>query len=145
MTNKKILLPSIAITTFLFILSVNGAVAAEAHPVYTLGEHGGKILQSESRSAEVSIDPSGRSAKVYLQPSDAVNPPSVQLTLIDKDDQATTFELKAISMSDLAIPVYMGAIPTAPTSIGTFSPENQSFVGFELQIPLPAQKIELFR
>ena len=108
----------------------------------SVGTHGGKIVKSKGRTAEVNIDKNGKSVTVYMRRGPEGNPRALEVTLFDEDQNPFTLEVKAISSPDSDVSVYQGSVEQRVQAVGAGTPslQNQPSMGIELRIPLSSGK-----
>jgi hypothetical protein len=120
--------------TALAVLGFFGAAMASGDG--SAGQHLRKTLKNGSHTAEVEVDHS--KVTIHLKKDSGEVPQSVLLTFYDKDNRATTLELKTLaspSSDDPGISTYAGSLSSA----------QQSFVGIELRIPFTKSAPETLR
>lgn len=101
-----------------------------------------KVLKSPSRSAVLTIDSNKNLITVELDQSMKHDPKSVKITVYDKNNESTTYDLRAIDKS-----TYTGSWPNEALSTLNRSPvlAQESITGIEFSIPLVGDASETFR
>jgi hypothetical protein len=111
------------------------------------GDRASKVVaRNEGSEAEIRIDSARNFVTAHIGSPRGEGQKAIEITFYDKDHQALTFELKALSTPAGSPAAYGGRLdPAALSRTQSLAWTQQSFVGIELRIPLSKGKAEVLK